>query len=52
MSTQNTGGWKLTLSTCNPLNTNPPQSEHGEMVIDMKKTNLVEFLPQDEEHCI
>lgn len=46
------GGKELTLSTCNPFNTNPPQGEHGEVVIDMKETNLVKFLPQDEEYCI
>lgn len=53
MSTQEgMGGRELTLATGNPLNTNPPQGKHGEMVIDVKETDLVKFLPQDEEYCI
>lgn len=40
----------LTLSTCHPFDTNPPQEEHGGMVIDMEKGNLTVLLAQDKEN--
>lgn len=42
----------LTLSTCNPLDANPPQSEHGAVVINVQKGDMVELLTKDEKHCV
>lgn len=35
----------LTLSPCDPLNSNPPQCKHCTVMIYMKKRDLVVFLP-------
>ena len=42
----------LTLSSCNPLNSNPPQRKHGTVMIHVKKRDLVVFLPQDKKHRV
>lgn len=42
----------LTLSSCHPFDTDPPEREHGAMVVDVQEGNLTEFLPQDEKHCV
>lgn len=34
----------LTLSTGDPFDADPPQSEHGAVVIDMQEADLVELL--------
>lgn len=39
----------LTLSSGDPFDANPPQDEHGAVVVDMEKADLVELLPQDEK---
>lgn len=42
----------LTLSTGDPFDANPPQSEHGAVVIDMQEADMVELLTQDEKHSV
>lgn len=39
----------LTLSSRDPLDANPPEDEHGAVMVDVKEADLVEFLPQDEK---
>ena len=41
---------KLTLSTSHPLYPNPPEEEHGWMMIDMEKGNLIVLLSKNKEH--
>ena len=42
----------LTLSSWDPLNSDPPQGEHGTVMIHVKKRDLVVFLPQDKKHRV
>lgn len=42
----------LTLSSCHPLDADPPEREHGAVVVDVQEGNLVELLPQNEEHRV
>lgn len=42
----------LTLPSCHPLDADPPEREHGAVVVNMEESHLVEFLPQDEEHRV
>lgn len=42
----------LTLSSRDPFDADPPEDEHGAVVVDVKKADLVELLPQDEEDCV
>lgn len=42
----------LTLSPCDPLNSNPPQRKHCTVMVYMKERDLVVFLPQDKKHCV
>lgn len=42
----------LTLSSGDPFDADPPQDEHGAVVVDMEKTDLGELLPQDEKDCV
>lgn len=42
----------LTLSSCHPFDADPPQREHGAVVVDVQEGDLVELLPQDEKHCV
>ena len=42
----------LTLSSGDPLHADPPQDEHGAVVVDVEEADLVELLPQDEEHRV
>lgn len=42
----------LTLSTGDPFDANPPEDEHGAVVIDMEEADLVELLPHDEKDCV
>lgn len=39
----------LTLSSGDPFDTDPPEDEHGAVVVDMEKADLVELFPQDEK---
>lgn len=39
----------LTLSSGDPFDADPPEDEHGAVVVDVKKADLVELLPQDEK---
>ena len=39
----------LTLPTSNPLDSNPPEEEHGGMVVNMEKSHLAVLLAKDEE---
>lgn len=39
----------LTLSAGDPLDADPPQDEHGAVVVDVEEADLVELLPQDEK---
>ena len=41
---------ELTLTTSNPLDPNPPEEEHGGMVIDVEERDLVVLLAKDEEN--
>ena len=43
---------KLTLSTGNPLDTNPPDGKHGRMVIHVQKADLLVLLAQNENNRI
>lgn len=42
----------LTLSSCHPLDANPPEREHGAMMVDVQEGDLVKFFPQDEKHSV
>lgn len=42
----------LTLSSCHPLDADPPQSEHGAVVVDVQESDLVEFFPQNKKHRV
>lgn len=42
----------LTLSSCHPFDADPPEREHGAVVVDVQESNLVEFFPQDKKHCV
>lgn len=42
----------LTLSTRDPFDTDPPEDEHGAVMVDVEEADLVELLPQDEKYCI
>lgn len=42
----------LTLSPCDPLNSNPPQRKHCTVMIYMKERDLIVFLPQDKKHRV
>ncbi len=42
----------LTLSTGDPFDANPPEDEHGAVMIHMQEADLVELLPQDEKDCV
>ena len=41
--------FKLTLSTGDPLDANPPDREHGGVVVDVEERDLVVLLAQNEE---
>lgn len=45
-------GGVLTLAACHPLDSDPPQCEHGAVMVHMKEGDLVVLLPQDEEHGV
>lgn len=40
----------LTGTSCNKAYTNPPEKDHGGMVIHVQEGNLIVFLSQDEEN--
>lgn len=42
----------LTLSTRDPLDTNPPEDEHGTVMVDVEEADLVELLPQYKKHSV
>lgn len=42
----------LTLSTGDPFDANPPEDEHGAVMVDVEEADLVELLPQDEKDCV
>lgn len=42
----------LTLSSGYPFDPDPPQREHGGMVVDVQEGDLVAFLPSYEEHGV
>lgn len=42
----------LTLPPCHPFDADPPEREHGAVVVNMEEGHLVEFLPQDEKHRV
>ena len=37
------------MSSRDPFDANPPEDEHGAVMVDMEEADLVELLPQDEE---
>lgn len=39
----------LTLSPGDPLDADPPEDEHGAVMVDVEEADLGELLPQDEE---
>lgn len=41
-----------TLSAGDPLDANPPEDEHGAVVVDVEEADLGDLLPQDEKGCI
>lgn len=42
----------LTLPSCHPFDADPPQREHGAVVVHVQEGNLIELLPQDEKHRV
>ena len=42
----------LTTSSCKPFDSNPPEEEHSDVVIDMEKSNLVVLFTKYEENCV
>lgn len=42
----------LTLSSCHPFDADPPQREHGAVVVDVQESHLAEFFPQDKKHRV
>ena len=40
----------LTLSSSDPFDPNPPEKEHGGMVINMEESYLFVLLAKDEKH--
>ena len=40
----------LTLSTCDPLDSYPPEEEHGGMMVDMQERDLVVLLSHNEKY--
>lgn len=42
----------LTLSTGNPFDSNPPEDEHGAVMVDVEEADLVELLPQYEKDSV
>ena len=44
--------FSLTLSTGDPFDADPPEDEHGAVVVDVEEADLVELLPEDEKDCI
>lgn len=42
----------LTLSSCHPFDADPPEREHGAVVVNVQKGDLAELFPQDEEHRV
>lgn len=42
----------LTVAAGDPVHNEPPDIEHADVVVDMKKCDLVVVLPQDEEEGI
>ena len=43
-------GYQLTLPSCYPFDSNPPEKEHGGMVVDMKEGHLVVLLAHYKEN--
>lgn len=41
--------FSLTLSSGDPFDADPPENEHGAVVVDVEKADLGELLPQDEK---
>lgn len=52
MDTRVYGRTKERLATGDPFDANPPQNEHGAVVVDVQEADLVKLLPHDEEHCV
>lgn len=42
----------LTCTSSIPLHSDPPEEDHGAVMVDMKEGDLVVLLPQNEEHCV
>lgn len=42
----------LTVAAGDPVHNEPPDIEHADVVVDMKKCDLVVVLPQDEEEGV
>lgn len=42
----------LTLPSRDPFDANPPEDEHGAVMVDVEEADLVELLPQDEKDCV
>ena len=40
------------MATRHPVHDEPPDVEHGGVVIDVQEGDLVVVLPQDEEECV
>lgn len=45
-------GWQECGPRRNPLDANPPEEEHGAVVVDVQEGQLSVLLPQDEEDGI
>lgn len=43
---------ELTVSTRHPVHDEPPDVEHGGVMVDMQEGDLVVVLPQDEEESV
>lgn len=42
----------LTLPSRDPFDADPPEDEHGAVMVDVEEADLVELLPQDEKDCV
>ena len=43
---------KLTASSCEPFRGYPPDGEHADVMVDMKKSYLTVLFTEDEKECV
>lgn len=40
------------MASRDPFDADPPEDEHGAVMVDVEEADLGEFLPQDEKDCV